>query len=158
MGSASDGRLRSRVGLVEEVPLRLTHEDSPRLLDVSAHIVSIALDQCSAGCGRFHAEVFRREADRFAAWQAARDVVPAITSLRARAEEIRVAELARAASRLARLTDTERRAVESVTAQIVNKLLHLPTVRMKQAAAAAEGATYADAVRHLFGLEEEPNR
>ena len=41
-----------------------------------------------------------------------------------------------------------------MTAQILNKLLHLPTVRMKQAAA-ADGATYADAVRHLFGLEEE---
>ena len=47
------------------------------------------------------------------------------------------------------------RAVESVTAQIVNKLLHLPTVRMKQAAAAADGVVYADAVRHLFGLEDE---
>ena len=47
------------------------------------------------------------------------------------------------------------RAVEAVTAGIVNKLLHLPTVRMKEAAAAADGAVYADAVRHLFGLEEE---
>jgi len=53
------------------------------------------------------------------------------------------------------LSDAERRAVESVTSQIVNKLLHLPTVRMKQAAAAADGVVYADAVRHLFGLEDE---
>jgi glutamyl-tRNA reductase len=37
--------------------------------------------------------------------------------------------------------------------QIVNKLLHDPTVRLKEAAAGADGATYADAVRHLFGLE-----
>ena len=36
-----------------------------------------------------------------------------------------------------------------------NKLLHLPTVRMKQAAVAADGVVYADAVRHLFGLGEE---
>ena len=42
--------------------------------------------------------------------------------------------------------------------QIVNKLLHLPTVRMKQAAAAADGVVYADVVRHLFGLEEEERR
>jgi glutamyl-tRNA reductase len=54
-----------------------------------------------------------------------------------------------------RLTDEERRAVESITAQILNKLLHLPTVRMKEAAAAADGVLYADAVRHLFGLEDE---
>jgi glutamyl-tRNA reductase len=99
--------------------------------------------------------IVAEEADRFAAWQAARDVVPAIASLRARAEEIRVAELARAAGRLARLTENERRAVESVTAQIVNKLLHLPTVRMKQAAATPDGAVYADAVQHLFGLDED---
>ena len=78
-------------------------------------------------------------------------LMPAISSLRAHAEEIRAAELAK----LGELPEHERRAIESVTAQILNKLLHLPTVRMKQAAAAAEGATYADAVRHLFGLEEE---
>jgi len=53
------------------------------------------------------------------------------------------------------LSDSERRTVESVTAQILNKLLHLPTVRMKEAAVTASGAAYADAVRHLFGLEDE---
>jgi glutamyl-tRNA reductase len=94
------------------------------------------------------------EAERFRVWQASLDVVPAIASLRARAEEIRVAELAK----LGRLPEHERRTVESVTAQILNKLLHLPTVRMKQAAAAAEGAAYADAVRHLFGLEDDRKR
>jgi glutamyl-tRNA reductase len=99
-------------------------------------------------------QLVAEEADRFREWRASLDVVPAIASLRAWAEEIRAAELAK----LGRLPEHERRTVESVTAQIVNKLLHLPTVRMKQAAAAAEGATYADAVRHLFGLEEEPNR
>ena len=54
-----------------------------------------------------------------------------------------------------RLNENERRTLESITAQIVNKLLHLPTVRMKEAAAAADGVVYADAVRHLFGLEDE---
>ncbi len=95
------------------------------------------------------------EAEEFRTWQASLEVVPAIASLRARAEEIRRSELAKAESRLGELSDAERRAVESVTAQIVNKLLHLPTVRMKQAAAAADGVVYADAVRHLFGLEDE---
>ena len=95
------------------------------------------------------------EAEGFRTWQASLEVVPAIASLRARAEEIRTAELRKAEARLGRLTDGERRTVESVTAQIVNKLLHLPTVRMKQAAAAADGVLYADAVRHLFGLGED---
>jgi glutamyl-tRNA reductase len=96
--------------------------------------------------------IVAEEAERFRAWQASLDVVPTIASLRARAEAIRTAELGKAAPRL---TDEERRAVESITAQILNKLLHLPTVRMKEAAAAADGVLYADAVRHLFGLEEE---
>jgi glutamyl-tRNA reductase len=95
------------------------------------------------------------EAQKFHEWYASLDVVPAIASLRARAEEIREAELQKAESLLGRLDESQRRAVEAVTAQIVNKLLHLPTVRMKQAAAAADGVLYAEAVRHLFGLGED---
>jgi glutamyl-tRNA reductase len=99
--------------------------------------------------------VVAAEAARFQEWQASLAVVPAIASLRARAEEIRAAELAKAEGRLGRLSESERRLVESVTSQIVNKLLHLPTVRLKQAAAAADGLIYADVVRHLFGLDGE---
>jgi glutamyl-tRNA reductase len=113
----------------------------------------------SLGARRREAEaaetIVAAEAEAFRSWQASLDVVPAIASLRARAEEIRKRELAKAEARLGDLSEAERKAVESVTAQIVNKLLHLPTVRMKQAAAAAEGVVYADAVRHLFGLEDE---
>jgi len=95
------------------------------------------------------------EAERFRAWQASRDVVPAIASLRALAEEIRESELDRARSRLERLTDAERRAVEGLTTRILDKLLHVPTVKMKEAAAGADGAEYADALRHLFGLADD---
>jgi glutamyl-tRNA reductase len=95
------------------------------------------------------------EAEKFHEWHASLDVVPAIASLRAHAEEIREAELRKAEPVLGRLDESQRSAVESLTAQIVNKLLHLPTVRMKQAAAAADGVIYADAVRHLFGLDDE---
>jgi glutamyl-tRNA reductase len=95
-------------------------------------------------------KIVTEEAARFRAWQASLDVVPAIASLRAHAEEIRAAELDKA-----KLSGAERRAAESVTAAVLNKLLHLPTIRMKQAAAAADGVIYADAVRHLFGLEDE---
>jgi glutamyl-tRNA reductase len=103
-------------------------------------------------------EIVADEADAFRAWQAARDVVPAIASLRAWAEGIRAAELERARGRLERLSEAERAAVESITAQIVNKLLHVPTVRMKEAAAGADGAVYAEALRHLFGLDDAASR
>jgi glutamyl-tRNA reductase len=95
------------------------------------------------------------EAEKFHEWQASLEIVPAIASLRARAEEIREQELARAEAVLGRLDDSQRRAIEAVTSRIVDKLLHMPTVRLKQAAAAADGVVYAEAVRHLFGLGEE---
>ncbi len=93
------------------------------------------------------------EAERFREWHASREVVPEIASLRAWAEEVRAGELERARTRLG-LSDDQHAAVESVTAQIVNKLLHLPTVRLKEAAAGANGGSYAEALRHLFGLDD----
>jgi len=95
------------------------------------------------------------EAGRFRDWHASLDVVPTIASLRALVEEIRDSELAKAGGRL---SERERRHVESITSQILAKLLHLPTIRMKEAAAAADGVVYADVVRHLFGLGEEERR
>jgi len=97
-------------------------------------------------------QLVAEEAVRFQSWRASLDVVPAIASLRARAEQIRSAELAKVDGRV---SEDERRTLESVTSQILNKLLHLPTVRMKEAAVSSDGAAYADAVRHLFGLEDE---
>ena len=100
--------------------------------------------------------IVNEEAERFRRWQASRGVVPAIAALRGRAEEIRAAEVARAARRF---SESDRSAVEALTAQLVNKLLHEPTVRLKEAAAGAEGSAYADAVRHLFGLDDaDPDR
>jgi glutamyl-tRNA reductase len=50
----------------------------------------------------------------------------------------------------------ERVLVESLTAQIMNKFLHEPTIRMKRAATGPAGLAYAGAVQHLFGDGEEP--
>jgi glutamyl-tRNA reductase len=96
--------------------------------------------------------IVAEEAESFREWQASREVVPAIASLRAHAEEIRAAELERARGRL---SSSDQEVVESITARIVDKLLHLPTVRLKEAAAGADGGSYAQAVRHLFGLGDE---
>ncbi|HVD26028.1 MAG TPA: glutamyl-tRNA reductase [Gaiellaceae bacterium] len=75
------------------------------------------------------------EGEKFSAWLSTRDAAPVIASLRQRAEEIRRSELAKASGRLAGLSEGERSAVESLTTQIVNKLLHEPIVRLKEAAA-----------------------
>ena len=103
-------------------------------------------------------EIVAEETAEFSDWQRSLDAVPAIASLRALAEDIRTTELARAERRLGPLSDQERRAIEAMTSRIVEKLLYLPTVRMKQAAAGAEGGTYVETVRHLFGLPEVGTR
>jgi glutamyl-tRNA reductase len=98
--------------------------------------------------------IVEHEAERFRDWQASLRVVPAIASLRERAESIRSGELAKAEGRLEGLSESERRTVESITTQIVNKLLHVPIVRLKQAAA-AEGSGYVEVAKDLFGLPED---
>jgi glutamyl-tRNA reductase len=87
------------------------------------------------------------EAARFAEWRRSRDAADAIRDLRARAEEIRAEELARAGARLSELSPRERETVETLTTQIVNKLLHAPTVRAKE--------TGSEPLRDLFALRDE---
>jgi glutamyl-tRNA reductase len=76
------------------------------------------------------------EGERFSDWLATRRAVPAIKSVRERAEAIRRGELAKASPRLAGLSEREREAVDSLTSRIVNKLLHEPILHLKEAAAA----------------------
>jgi glutamyl-tRNA reductase len=99
-------------------------------------------------------EIVEAEIARYAAATNAREVAPVITSLRERAEDIRQSELERAAGRLADLTDAQRDAVEAVTRGLVAKLLHEPTVRLRDAAGSARGDRLADSVRDLFDLPD----
>ena len=99
--------------------------------------------------------IAQEESDKFRDRQRSLDVVPAIAALRKSAEEIRAGELRRVEGKLGRLSPRERQLVESLTAQIMNKCLDEPTVRMKHAAGPA-GPAYAGAVQHLFGPAEEP--
>jgi glutamyl-tRNA reductase len=91
--------------------------------------------------------IVAEEVARFADWHHSRGAAPAIAALRRRAEEIRSEELARAGPRLSELSPRERETVETLTSQIVNKLLHAPTVRAK--------ATGSEPLRDLFALRED---
>ena len=82
----------------------------------------------------------------------AREVAPLVAALRARADLVSAAELDRHASRLADLSGAQRAAVESLLHGVVNKLLHEPTVRLKDAAGHARGDRLAEALRDLFDL------
>ncbi|HEX5504480.1 MAG TPA: glutamyl-tRNA reductase [Thermomicrobiales bacterium] len=90
-----------------------------------------------------------RHAAAFWEWQRARDVAPTITALRAKAEEIRAAELARTLARLGHLDERDRNTVAALSVAIANKLLHEPTMRLKRP---GDGGDYARAAAELFGL------
>ena len=92
------------------------------------------------------------ELDRYVNESTARSVAPLVASLRSRGDFVRSGELERLAARLGYLDDRQREAVEALAAGIVGKLLHEPTVRMKDAAGTARGERLAEALRDLFDL------
>ena len=85
-------------------------------------------------------------------WLRSLEVVPTIATLRDAMEQIRRAELERLGGKLGDLTDEQRAQVDMLTASIVNKILHTPTVKMKEVAGSQECYLYVDAVRTLFDL------
>ena len=95
------------------------------------------------------------QADRFRGWLAALEVVPAITELRAQAEQIRRAELERMEGRWEHLSEADRERLDQLTRSMLNKLLHRPTVRLKELAEHGDAAQLA-AVNELFGLTPRP--
>lgn len=98
------------------------------------------------------------EAAAFMSWFEALGVVPTIADLRQRAEVIKRQELDKALRRLGDLSERERQVVSALAHGLVNKLLHEPTVRLKQHAAQGDGYVYTGVVRELFGLEGGVNR
>jgi glutamyl-tRNA reductase len=97
-------------------------------------------------------EIVEAELRRFSAATSAREVAPVVTALRERAEDVRRAELERSAGRLAGLTPEQRDAVEAMTRGMMAKLLHDPTVRLKDAAGSSRGDRLAESARDLFDL------
>ena len=98
------------------------------------------------------AEIVAEELLGYLNLQRAAEVTPTVTALRQRASEVVQSELLRLESKLPSLGDTERAEVERTVRRVVDKLLHAPTVRVKQLAAAPGGGSYAEALRELFEL------
>jgi glutamyl-tRNA reductase len=97
-------------------------------------------------------EILAAEIDRYRADRAGRELAPLVTSLRELGERVRAAELARYRTKLDGLEPDQRAVVEALTEGIVNKLLHEPTARVKDAAGTPRGSYYADALAALFDL------
>jgi glutamyl-tRNA reductase len=97
-------------------------------------------------------EIVRQEVERYRAEERARGAAPVVAALRSRIEEIRLAELERHRGRRADLDDRQWHEVEAVVRDVLAKLLHKPTVAVKEAAGTPRGERLVEALRTLFDL------
>ncbi|MGV9508935.1 glutamyl-tRNA reductase [Streptomyces tendae] len=95
------------------------------------------------------------EVAAFGAAQRAAHITPTVVALRSMAADVVAGEIARLEGRLPGLDDKHRAEITQTVKRVVDKLLHAPTVRVKQLAAEPGGAGYADALRTLFDLDQE---
>ena len=98
--------------------------------------------------------IVNAEVDQFCNWLTTLEVKPTIVALRQQMERIRKGEVEKTLSNLNGLNDKERRAVESMSNAIINKILHHPTHILKQKSSGTDGSLYIDAARTLFDLSE----
>ena len=97
------------------------------------------------------------EVAAFLGWQRAASVAPTVVALRDMADGVVRAELTRLAGRLPDLDPRERAEIEQTVQRVVDKVLHAPTVRVKQLAGElieGSGQSYAEALSKLFGLDQ----
>ncbi|MGD0881536.1 MAG: glutamyl-tRNA reductase [Acidimicrobiales bacterium] len=92
------------------------------------------------------------EVERYRASSRARDAAPIVSALRSRVEDARVAELERMRSKRSDLDEQQWEQVDAVTRSLVAKLLHQPTVTLKEAAGTPRGERLVEALRALFDL------
>lgn len=126
------------VRLVDIESLAETSADAPMAADVDAV-----------------REIVAAEVAAFGAAQRAAHITPTVVALRAMAAEVVAMEVARLDGRVPDLDDRQRAEVTQTVRRVVDKLLHAPTVRVKQLASEPGGAGYAEALRELFDLDPQ---
>ncbi|MEU6488152.1 glutamyl-tRNA reductase [Streptomyces sp. NPDC046887] len=148
-------------------PLALLDLAMPRDIDAAAHrlpgvrLVDIESLAEAAADAPMAADVDRvraivgAEVATFGAAQRAAHITPTVVALRTMAADVVASEMARLEGRLPGLADKERAEITQTVRRVVDKLLHAPTVRVKQLAGEPGGAGYADALRTLFDLDPE---
>lgn len=99
-------------------------------------------------------EIIVEELSRFGDATSARAVAPLVSALRGRAEAVRQAELDRYAAKLADLDPSQTEAVEGLTRSILAKVLHAPTVKLKDLAGTPKGDRLSEALRDLYDLDD----
>ncbi|MEU2548655.1 glutamyl-tRNA reductase [Streptomyces roseolus] len=139
----------------------------PRDIDAAAHripgarLVDIeSLADASADAPMAHdvdqvRGIVSDEVAAFGAAQRAAHITPTVVALRTMAADVVASEVARLEGRLPGLDDKQRAEITQTVRRVVDKLLHAPTVRVKQLASEPGGAGYADALRTLFDLDPQ---
>lgn len=102
--------------------------------------------------------IIEEEIREFEEWAESMEVVPTVAAIRAKAEQVRQAELEKAMRRLGGLSEKELRTIDALTSAIVNKMLHEPTDRLKQVSQAKDGYLYVEAARYLYGIDAVETR
>jgi len=97
--------------------------------------------------------ILAEELVAFMDYLATLDVVPIIVQMRKQANSIRQAEIEKALRRIPDLPPEAHPYIDALTKSIVNKILHNPTVRLREEASGPNAVEYADIARCLFGLE-----
>ncbi|WP_432128958.1 glutamyl-tRNA reductase [Streptomyces sp. bgisy082] len=150
-----------------QAPLALLDLAMPRDIDAAAHrlpgvrlvdIESLAEASADAPMAADVDQVRAIVSDEVAAFGAAQraaHITPTVVALRAMAADVVTTEVARLEGRLPGLDDKQRAEITQTVRRVVDKLLHAPTVRVKQLASEPGGAGYADALRTLFDLDPE---
>ena len=98
-------------------------------------------------------EIIAEEVKRFLLDQTQRQAAPLVAQLREVVESIRTAEMDRFETALSAMTPEQRELVESISHGIINKMLHVPSVRLREAAGTPQGERLSAAVRDLFSLD-----
>lgn len=96
--------------------------------------------------------VVAHEIERYRADERARGAAPVVAALRERVEQLRRAELERHRRRLGDLDERQWAEVDAVVADVLAKLVHQPTVALKEAAGTPRGERLVEALRALFDL------
>ena len=99
--------------------------------------------------------ILAAELDRFERWLASLEVVPTITALRERGDEVVRRVLAENDGRWESLSEADRERLQAMAKAIASRLLHDPTLKMKRSAGSDEAYLYVSALRELFGLDGE---
>ncbi|MFJ5230776.1 glutamyl-tRNA reductase [Kitasatospora sp. NPDC088391] len=152
-------------GRTAEHPLAFLDLAMPRDVDHAVHGLPGALlvdleslshaHAATPGAGDVDAvsTIVADEVTAFGQAQRAARIAPTVVALRAMASEVVSGELARLTARLPDLDERSRAEISQTVRRVVDKLLHAPTVKVKQLAAEPGGASYAEALRELFDLD-----